>query len=267
MTASIALPPALQVRGLQVSLGGRPVLQGVDFSVAAGRWVSIVGPNGAGKSTLLAALAGLLPAQGQISLLGQDVATMNPAYRARSVAWMGQNEPAGEDLRAWDVVLLGRLPHQGWLAGLQAHDLQVAEQALRSTQAWDWRERSMGTLSGGERQRVLLARALAVEAPVLLMDEPLAHLDMPHQVDWLATVRGLVAQGVTVVSVMHELSLALRADHMLLINDGRVAHQGRCDDPQTHAALRQVFQHRVSVQQLGGHWVAIPDEGLAEARG
>ena len=88
MTASIALPPALQVRGLQVSLGGRPVLQGVDFSVAAGRWVSIVGPNGAGKSTLLAALAGLLPAQGQISLLGQDVATMNPAYRARSLAWI-----------------------------------------------------------------------------------------------------------------------------------------------------------------------------------
>ncbi|NBT91587.1 MAG: ABC transporter ATP-binding protein [Betaproteobacteria bacterium] len=169
MTASIALQPALQVRGLQVSLGGRPVLQDVDFSVAAGRWVSIVGPNGAGKSTLLAALAGLLPAQGQISLLGQDVATMNPAYRARSLAWMGQNEPAGEDLRAWDVVLLGRLPHQGWLAGLQAHDLQVAEQALRSTQAWDWRERSMGTLSGGERQRVLLARALAVQAPVILM--------------------------------------------------------------------------------------------------
>jgi ABC-type transport system involved in cytochrome c biogenesis ATPase subunit len=164
MTASIALPPALQVRGLQVSLGGRPVLQGVDFSVAAGRWVSIVGPNGAGKSTLLAALAGLLPAQGQISLLGQDVATMNPAYRARSLAWMGQNEPAGEDLRAWDVVLLGRLPHQGWLAGLQAHDLQVAEQALRSTQAWDWRERSMGTLSGGGKEVITVGEGCLIGA-------------------------------------------------------------------------------------------------------
>jgi iron complex transport system ATP-binding protein len=102
---------------------------------------------------------------------------------------------------------------------------------------------------------------LAVQAPVLLMDEPLAHLDMPHQVDWLATVRGLVAQGVTVVSVMHELSLALRADHMLLIDHGRLVHQGRCADAQTHAALRQVFQQRVRVQTLGGHWVAMPDEG------
>jgi len=133
---------------------------------------------------------------------------------------------------------------------------------MGQTQCWDLRQRPLGQLSGGERQRVLLARALAVQAPVLLMDEPLAHLDMPHQVDWLATVRGLVAQGVTVVSVMHELSLALRADHILLMDAGRVAHQGPCGDPQTHAALRQVFNRRVRVQALGGHWVAMPDEGV-----
>jgi iron complex transport system ATP-binding protein len=90
---------------------------------------------------------------------------------------------------------------------------------------------------------------------------------MPHQVDWLATVRGLVAHGVTVVSVMHELSLALRADHMLLLDQGRLVHQGPCTDPQTHAALRQVFQQRVRVQNLEGHWVAMPDEGLTVLRG
>jgi len=258
MTASIALPPALQVRGLQVSLGGRPVLQDVDFSVAAGRWVSIVGPNGAGKSTLLAALAGLLPAQGQISLLGQDVATMNPAYRARSLAWMGQNEPAGEDLRAWDVVLLGRLPHQGWLAGLQAHDLQVAEQALRSTQAWDWRERIMGTLSGGERQRVLLARALAVQAPVILFDEPLSHLDPPHQADWMDLTRALVAAGATVLSVLHEVSMALQADEMLMVHNGRLVHQGACADARTHRALEQVFDQRIAVHTLDGQALVLP---------
>ena len=258
MTAPTTPSTALLVRGLKVSLGGQPVLHEVDLAVPTGRWVSIVGPNGAGKSTLLAALAGLLPAQGHISLLGQDVASMSPAYRARTLAWMGQNEPAGEDLRAWDVVLLGRLPHQGWLSGLQAQDLQVAEQALRSTQAWDWRERSMGTLSGGERQRVLLARALAVQAPVILLDEPLSHLDPPHQADWMDLTRALVAGGATVLSVLHEVSMALQADEMLILQNGRLVHQGACADPRTHRALEQVFDQRIAVHTLDGQALALP---------
>ena len=258
---------ALQATGLRVVLGGRTVLHPLDVSFARGCWTSVAGPNGAGKTTLLKALAGLLPAAGEVEVLGLPRSGMAPQARAQQLAWLGQTTDGDDDVRAVDVVMLGRLPHQRWWQGPSAQDHAVVQTVMGQTQCWDLRHRPLAHLSGGERQRVLLARALAVQAPVLLMDEPLAHLDMPHQVDWLATVRSLVEQGVTVVSVMHELSLALRADHMLLINDGRVAHQGRCDDPQTHAALRQVFQHRVSVQQLGGHWVAIPDEGLAEARG
>jgi iron complex transport system ATP-binding protein len=257
---------ALQATGLQVVLGGRTVLHPLDVSFARGCWTSVAGPNGAGKTTLLKALAGLLPAAGEVEVLGESRNRMTPQARAQQLAWLGQTTDGDDDVLALDVVMLGRLPHQRWWQGPSAQDHAVVQTVMGQTQCWDLRQRPLAQLSGGERQRVLLARALAVEAPVLLMDEPLAHLDMPHQVDWLATVRSLVAQGVTVVSVMHELSLALRADHMLLIDDGRVAHQGRCDDPQTHAALRQVFQHRVSVQQLGGHWVAMPDEGLAEAR-
>ena len=258
---------ALQASNLSASFGNIEIVHGITLALPQGRWTSIVGPNGAGKSTLLKTLARALPHTGSVELLGRPLHSLPGRERARQLAWLGQNETSGDDLTVLDVALLGRLPHQAWLAAPSAADHTAVEQALRATQAWEWRHRTLGQLSGGERQRVLLARALAVQAPVLLMDEPLAHLDMPHQVDWLATVRSLVEQGVTVVSVMHELSLALRADHMLLIDAGRVAHQGRCDDPQTHAALRQVFQHRVSVQQLGGHWVAIPDEGLAASPG
>ena len=132
---------------------------------------------------------------------------------------------------------------------------------MRRTQCWDWRARPLGQLSGGERQRVLLARALAVDAPLLLMDEPLANLDPPHQADWLALVRGLVAQGRTVLSVLHELTMALHADDLLLVQAGRLAHHGACDDPATHQALRHVFDHRVRVQALEGQWVALPHVG------
>lgn len=253
---------ALQATGLQVVLGGRTVLHPLNVSIARGCWTSVAGPNGAGKTTLLKALAGLLPATGEVEVLGLSRSGMATQARAQQLAWLGQTTDGDDDVLALDVVMLGRLPHQRWWQGPSAQDHAVVQSVMGQTQCWDLRHRPLAQLSGGERQRVLLARALAVQAPVLLMDEPLAHLDMPHQVDWLATVRGLVAQGVTVVSVMHELSLALRADQMLILQQGRVAHQGPCGDTHTHAALRQVFQNKLSVQQVGGQWVAMPDDGL-----
>jgi iron complex transport system ATP-binding protein len=120
------------------------------------------------------------------------------------------------------------------------------------------RARSLGQLSGGERQRVLLARALAVQADVLLMDEPLANLDPPHQADWLELVRALVGRGKTVVSVLHEISLALQADEMLILAQGRLLHQGACASVATHRALEQVFDQRIAIGALAGQWVALP---------
>jgi iron complex transport system ATP-binding protein len=150
------------------------------------------------------------------------------------------------------------LPHQPWLAPPSDADHAAVERALRATQAWEWRDRPLGELSGGERQRVLLARALAVEAQVLLMDEPLANLDPPHQTDWLLMARALVAGGKTVVSVLHEISFALHADDMVVMADGRVTHQGNCNDAATHRALERVFDQRIGVHQLAGQWVALP---------
>jgi iron complex transport system ATP-binding protein len=249
---------ALQARGINANLGDAHILRDIDLLLPAGRWTSIVGPNGAGKSTLLKVLANLLPHAGSISLLGQPLANLPARERAKQLAWLGQNEVTGDDLTVWDVAMLGRLPHQTWLAAPSAEDHGAVEQALRATQAWDWRARTLGQLSGGERQRVLLARALAVHAQVLLMDEPLANLDPPHQADWLHMVRGLIAQGKTVVSVLHEISMALHADDMLIMAGGRVIHQGACSDAATHRALESVFDSRIAIHALVGQWVALP---------
>jgi ABC-type cobalamin/Fe3+-siderophores transport system ATPase subunit len=253
---------AIRADSIRASLGNgmqkQLVLDGISLDIAAGQWTSIVGPNGAGKSTLLKCLAGVLPHSGSVALLGQPLQSLPLRARARQLAWLGQNETSADDLTVWDVAMLGRLPHQAWLAPPNAADHAAVESALRATRAWDWRERALGQLSGGERQRVLLARALAVQAQVLLMDEPLANLDPPHQADWLAQVRTLVAQGTTVVSVLHEITMALQADAMVVMAAGRVTHQGACADLVTHQALEDVFDGRIAVHPVQGQWIALP---------
>jgi iron complex transport system ATP-binding protein len=249
---------AIGARNIRASLGNVAVLEDISLQFPRGRWTSIVGPNGAGKTTLLKVLAGLLRHTGQVSLLGRPASALGAREHARQLSWLGQNEASADDLTAYDVAMLGRLPHQSWLAPASLQDHTAVQRALRATHAWDWRNRALGELSGGERQRVLLARALAVEAEVLLMDEPLANLDPPHQADWLLLVRELVGAGKTVVSVLHEISIALRADDMLVLSAGRVAHHGACSDALTRRALEEVFGGRISVQQLAGQWVALP---------
>ena len=249
---------AISASQVSVSVGNVHILHSVDLALRAGYWTSIVGPNGAGKSTLLKALAGLLPSTGPVQLLGRPLHAWSRRERARALAWLGQNESAADDLTVYDVAMLGRLPHQGWRAPPSAADHAAVEQALQTTQAWEWRMRALGQLSGGERQRVLLARALAVQAQVLLMDEPLANLDPPHQADWLLTVRALVAGGTTVVSVLHELTFALHADDVVVMADGRIAHHGACAERTSHRALERVFDQRIAIHAVQGQWVALP---------
>ena len=251
---------ALACSRLRVALGDRLVLHDVDLALPAGRWTAIAGPNGAGKTTLLKALAQLLPAAGEVHILERAASAWSARERARTVAWLGQAESGGEDLLAHDIVMLGRLPHQDWLGSASADDHAAVRAAMEETQSWDWRGRPLGSLSGGERQRVLLARALAVRAPILLMDEPLSHLDPPHQADWLAIVRRHVARGGTAVSVLHEIGMALQADDLLLLRDGRIVHHGPTGDAATHRAVEVVFDRRLQVHAVAGRWVALPRE-------
>ncbi len=258
---------ALAAHGLSASLGGREVLHHIDLEIVQGQWTSILGPNGAGKSTLLKSLAGLLPHSGTVALLGAPLQSIAPRQRARQLAWLGQNEASADDLSAWDVVMLGRLPHQAWLAPPNEKDLAAVERSLRYTQAWEWRHRALGQLSGGERQRVLLARALAVEAQVLLMDEPLANLDPPHQADWLCVVEALLMHGTTVVSVLHEITIALNANRLVVMREGRVTHHGATADAATREAVCQAFDSRIAIYPLNGQWVALPHIPKREPHG
>ena len=255
--------PALQAEGLVLRLGGRVVVDRVDLSLEAGAWVAIVGPNGAGKSSLLSLLAGLRePSQGSVRLQGQDLHAMPPRDRARRLAWLSQAVDVEGDLSVEEVVRLGRLPQLGLFGAPDADDEQAVRAALLETETSMMAGRRVRELSGGERQRVLLARALAVGAPVLLLDEPTAHLDPPHQ---RALWRGLVRrarQGSAVAAVMHDLTLALSADRVMVMQAGRLLADAAPQEPALHRALVEAFEGAISiaaVPQAGAtRWVALP---------
>lgn len=249
---------AFTLEGVQAHLGGRLVLQPTNLAIHAGCWTAVVGPNGAGKSTLLRVLAGLQTHQGQVLYQGRPLHSFSAQERAQHIAWLGQNEPAFEDLTVWDVVMLGRMPHLGLLGAAGPHDIKAVQQAMVLTQTENWVHRSLSSLSGGERQRVLLARALAVMGSTLLLDEPLNHLDPPHQADWLRNMKSQVQCGATVVSVMHDMTLALQADRVVVMDQGQVVHEGPAIEPLTHRSIESVFDHRLQVHQLQGCWVTLP---------
>ncbi len=249
---------ALCAIDMRASIGKRLILQDINTGFPEARWISIIGPNGAGKSTLLKALAGLLPMQGEVRLFEKSLHSVKPRERAKQLAWLAQDETGALDMRVQDVVMLGRLPMQGLLGGITVQDRAACDQAMQQTQTTEFAQQLLGELSAGQQQRVRLARALATQAKVLLLDEPLANLDPPHQIDWLHAIRAQVKTGVTVVSVLHELPMALLADELLIMQAGRITHQGACEEAQTHRALEAVFDHRVRVLQAQGHWVVVP---------
>jgi iron complex transport system ATP-binding protein len=255
--------PALLAEGLALQLGSHRAVDGVSLALRAGQWVAIVGPNGAGKSTLLSLLAGLRkPDAGRVLLQGRNLSTLPVRERARGLAWLSQQGEAEGDIAAHDVVRLGRLPRHGLFGAPDATDEAAVLQALAETEASAFAARRLNELSGGERQRVLLARALAVQAPVLLLDEPTTHLDAPHQ---RALLRGLAARaraGAAVAAVLHDLTLALAADRVLVMQRGRIVADGAPADAALRAALVQVFDQAFSIEalQVAGQarWAVVP---------
>ena len=252
--------PALQAQEVSVQIGARTILHSVDCSIASSQLTAIIGPNGAGKSTLVRCLGGLQTHSGKVSLEGQDLQSISARERARRISWLAQSDGGGtlDDLLVQDIVMLGRLPHQGLLASNGAADVTAVQDALAATNSAHLQDRLFGQLSGGERQKILLARALAVQASVLLMDEPLNHLDPPHQSDWLALARGLTQAGRSVVAVLHDVNFALRADDLIIIADGRLAHQGSTQDAATHRAIEAVFEQRLRIIACEGRWLSLP---------
>lgn len=256
---------ALTAHQVHARRGGRLVLHGVSLQAHAGQWLAIVGPNGAGKSTLLRSLAGLLPVvQGEVRLQGRVFSHWPLRERARALAWLGQQSEGDEAMTVHDTVALARMPYQGWLGlgGLTEADRLAIEQALLDTDLQDKAQRTLGALSGGERQRVNLARALAVQAPVLLLDEPVAHLDAPHQRLVAQVLKREAAQGRCVVSVLHELPLALHADQIAVMQTGHIKAHGAAHDEAVHRSMEAVFEQAIRIAQvemLGQYqWTVLP---------
>ena len=249
---------SLMAVGASVRLGNTQALSNVSVELQPG-WTAIVGPNGAGKSTLLRVLAGLQkPQSGCVQLNGIAQADLPAREHATQIAWLSQQGEASGELTVREVVHLGRLPHVGlWGAGT-AGDEAVVQDAMAQTECSAWQHRRLNELSGGERQRVLLARALAVDAPILLLDEPTTHLDPPHQVALVRLFKHLANTGHTVVSVLHDLSLALQADRLVVMKAGRITAQGQRDDAELHRELSAVFDGAVRVERLRERWIAVP---------
>ena len=248
----------VHVEKASVTLGSTEALRAVTLDVASG-WTAIVGPNGAGKSTLLRAMAGLQELRtGDIWIGGQSLSGMPASTRATHLAWLSQQtDPTGE-LTVRETVALGRLPSTGLFGAMTANDQLRVEQAMRDAGCDAAQHRRLEELSGGERQRVYLARALAVSAPLLLLDEPTTHLDPPFQVAFVRLLRDQVRGGVTVVSVLHDLSLALLADRLVIMEGGRIRSEGTSGDPDVHRQLVDVFGGAVRIVRFDDRWIVIP---------
>jgi iron complex transport system ATP-binding protein len=239
----------LRARSLSVRFGARTVLDGVDAAIDAGEWVGLVGPNGSGKTTLLRALAGLLPHEGEVALDGRPVRSWTARERAQRLAFVRQSQPLAFDFTVEEFVLMGRAPHRGWLEPFTADDRRRATEALAEVEMSGFEGRMLSELSGGEQQRVRLAQALAQDAPVLLLDEPTAHLDVHHQYDLMTQAAALVAAGRTVVAAVHDLPLAARfVRRLLVLHDGRLAADGPPADVLTPDLLRRVFRMEAEVE-------------------
>jgi iron complex transport system ATP-binding protein len=231
-------------QGLTVKLAGRLVLRDVSLALSPGRLVALVGPNGAGKTTLLRALAGLVPSSGVVHVRGDALSSLSLRERARRFAYLPQGHLVHWPLPARDVVALGRYPHGATdPARLTAKDTDAVLRAMQAADVMEFSERRVTELSGGERSRVALARVLAVEAPVILADEPTSSLDPRHQLDVMKTLRAAADKAALVMVVTHDLGLAARfADTVLVLSDGRLVSQGVPAEALSEQVMADVFR-------------------------
>ena len=257
----------IEARDIAVELGRRQVLRGVSLTVPMGQLIAVLGPNGAGKTTLLRAIGGLVPFTGYIGLAGRDLSTMSPMQRARELAYLPQGHQADWPLAARDVVAIGRMPHGAGPGRLTARDAAAVDRALSAADAMHLAERPVTELSGGERARIMLARALAVEAPVLLADEPVAALDPEHQLAVMGLLRQVAAGGGTVVACLHDLTLAARfADRVVVIAAGRIEADGPGPQVLGRDLLERVFRIEAAHLEYGGQTVIVPWSAGADSR-
>ena len=252
----------LELRDVTLRADARTLMSQLTLQVQPGELWCVLGPNGSGKTTLLHTLAGLrAPAGGSVSCAGLDVMHTPPEQLARWRGLLTQTVHDSFSARALDVVLLGRHPHHDrWSFGDSDNDRRIALAALETVDGAALTARDVTTLSGGERQRVAVAALLAQQVPLMLLDEPTAHLDLKHQIGLLAHLRAWVQRGAhAAVLALHDLNLAARfATHALLLGPHAQAHAGMVDTVMTDAALAAAFDHPLRRQRVDGRWIYLP---------
>jgi iron complex transport system ATP-binding protein len=250
---------AVAVHNLSVELGGSRILEDVSGTAEPGEWVTLIGPNGAGKTTFLRAVAGLVEGRGSIELEGEPVAAMSRRELARRVALVPQAPHVPPEMSVAEYVLLGRTPHIGYFRGEGRRDLEATDRALARLDLVQLADRRLGTLSGGERQRAVLARALAQEPSILLLDEPTSSLDIGRQQQALELVDALRRDGgITVLSAMHDLTLAGQyADRLVFLDGGRVVASGTAREVLTSTLIASHYGAAVTVTSAGGGRIVV----------
>jgi iron complex transport system ATP-binding protein len=219
----------IELKHIQVSYGKREILRDIDATIAPGRITAVMGPNGCGKTTLLRCIGGLLePTSGNVGIDGQEVGSYSARALAQKVAFVRQQAQTDFEFSAFETVLMGRNPYQHHLQNESQKDWDIVEQCMKQTNTWHLRLAKPAEMSGGEMQRVMIARALAQQTPVLLMDEPVSNLDIAHQLEIMRLLR---TTDKTVVIVIHDLNLALQfCDDLMLIHNGALLFHGRMAD-------------------------------------
>lgn len=250
---------SLTVGNLSVTISGRKVLQPLSFTARRGEFLVIAGPNGVGKTTLVKAVAGLLPFAGTVTWEGRNLAAMSAKERARMLAFLPQGHAAHWPITAREAVAIGRAPFSSSLARLSAADNAAIDVALAAVEAEEFASRPITELSGGERARVLLARALAVGAPMLIADEPVAALDPAHQLAVMTILAERARAGHLVIAISHDLLLAARfADRVAVLHRGMLAAFGTPAEALTAETLRDVFGVEALPVQANGHAINLP---------
>ena len=253
---------------LHVSLGGKEVLHGLTFEVAAGEFVGLIGPNGAGKSTLLRAILGLVPSHGRVAIGGGDSTAMSAMERARHLAYLPQEREIAWPVSVEMLVSLGRAPHRPAFAALTHEDKAIIERAMRRMEVEAFRDRPATQLSGGEKARVLIARALAQDAPLLLADEPAAGLDPSHQIALMRTFSGLAGEGRAVIASMHDLGLAARwCTRLILLDKGVIVMDGPPRQVLTQEVIRGVYGVETYLGEAKGVFIVQPLDVVGDGSG
>jgi iron complex transport system ATP-binding protein len=250
----------LKLDHVSVALSGRDIVHEVTTSLGSSRLVALLGPNGAGKTTLLKAMAGLLPARGNVQLGDQPLHALSSNQRARRIGYLPQGHQVHWPLSARDVVALGRFPHGlSDPARMKTADTAAVHAAMTRTDTLRFADRAVMTLSGGERARVMLARVLAGQPDILLADEPTASLDPRYQISVMQDLRSEARRGILVVAVTHDIALASRlADEIILMHEGRLVAQGTPAQVLTEARLAEVYGITALSQMVDGQSVLTP---------